>query len=52
MNRRIAKRFSRQSPSLFPEDNLTAKVYDHHADFHHQLKARTVGVRSDYAGVA
>ena len=39
-NRRIATRFSGDSPSIFPEDNAAARIYEHHADFHHQLKAR------------
>jgi|GEM_PF-83201 len=40
LGRRVAKRFRDETPSLFPEDNVEAKIYDHHLDFHNQLKAR------------
>ncbi|MCG8649227.1 MAG: toll/interleukin-1 receptor domain-containing protein, partial [Pirellulales bacterium] len=40
LGRKVAKRFRRETPSLFPEDNVEAKIYDHHVDFHNQLKAR------------
>lgn len=46
MGRKVARRFTSDSPSLFPEDNSEAKVYDHHLDFHHQLKARLLDVRA------
>lgn len=46
MGRHTAKRFSELSPSLFPEDNEEALIYDHHLDFHHQLKARLLGVKA------
>ena len=46
VNKRIAKRFSKEAPSIFPEDNAAARIYDHHADFHHQLKARLLAVRA------
>jgi hypothetical protein len=46
MGRQVARRFSSSSPSLFPEDNAEALIYDHHLDFHHQLKARLLGVRA------
>jgi hypothetical protein len=44
MGRHVAKRFSSISPSLFPEDNEEALIYDHHLDFHHQLKAKLLDV--------
>lgn len=43
MNKKTAKMFSGNAPSLFDEDNEAAKIYQHHADFHHQLKARLLG---------
>jgi hypothetical protein len=46
MGRRLANRFLHSMPSLFPEDNEEAKIYDHHLDFHHQLKARLLDVRA------
>ena len=46
MGRRTANRFLTSSPSLFPEDNREAEIYDHHLDFHHQLKARLLDVRA------
>lgn len=46
LGRRLANRFLHSTPSLFPEDNEQAKVYDHHLDFHHQLKARLLAQRA------
>lgn len=46
MGRQVARRFSSSTPSLFPEDNAEALIYDHHLDFHHQLKARLLGVQA------
>jgi hypothetical protein len=46
MGRRAARRFSESAPSLFPEDNREAIIYNHHLDFHHQLKARLLGVQA------
>lgn len=46
MGRQVARRFSNSSPSLFPEDNLEALIYDHHLDFHHQLKGRLLGMQA------
>jgi len=46
MGRQAARRFSSVSPSLFPEDNEEALIYDHHLDFHHQLKARLLGLQA------
>ncbi len=46
MGRSVAKRFLESSPSLFPEDNAEARIYDHHLDFHHQLKARLLDVQA------
>ncbi len=46
LNKRIAKRFLGDAPSLFPEDNEEAKIYEYHADFHHQLKARLLKFRA------
>lgn len=46
MGRHIARRFLSSSPSLFSEDNVEAKIYDLHLDFHHQLKARLLDVRA------
>ncbi|MER9071793.1 TIR domain-containing protein [Mesorhizobium sp. M0904] len=40
VNKKVARRFSSVAPSLFDEDNQAAKIYEHHADFHHQLKSR------------
>jgi hypothetical protein len=42
----LANRFLHSSPSLFPEDNEEAKIYDHHLDFHHQLKARLLDIQA------
>lgn len=46
MGRSTAKKFSEESPSLFPEDNAEASIYDHHLDFHHQLKERLLAARA------
>jgi hypothetical protein len=46
MGRHLANRFLHSSPSLFPEDNEEAKIYDHHLDFHHQLKARLLDAQA------
>lgn len=46
LNKRIARKFAGNSPSLFPEDNAEAVIYQHHADFHHQLKARLLQHRA------
>jgi hypothetical protein len=46
MGRYAARRFTDTSPSLFPEDNAEALIYDHHLDFHHQLKAKLLGVKA------
>lgn len=46
MGRSTAKRFTDVSPSLFPEDNEEALIYDHHLDFHHQLKARLLSAKA------
>jgi len=46
LGRRLANRFLHSTPSLFPEDNEQAKIYDHHLDFHHQLKARLLEVQA------
>lgn len=40
MGRKAARKYSARAPSLFEEDNAEAQIYDHHLDFHHQLKAR------------
>lgn len=40
LGRQAAKRFTDEAPSLFPQDNVEALIYDHHLDFHHQLKER------------
>jgi len=40
INKKIARRFAKETPSLFSEDNEEVQIYEHHADFHHQLKAR------------
>lgn len=44
MGRAVARRFLSSAPSLFPEDNAEAAIYDLHLDFHHQLKARLLNV--------
>jgi hypothetical protein len=46
MGKQVAKRFTSSSPSLFAEDNQEALIYDHHLDFHHQVKARLLGVQA------
>ncbi len=46
MGRNVARRFLNSSPSLFPEDNAEAEIYDYHLDFHHQLKARLLDVQA------
>lgn len=46
LNKRIATRFAGNAPSLFPEDNEDARIYEHHADFHHQLKARLLKLKA------
>lgn len=46
MGRHTARRFSDEAPSLFEEDNAEALIYDHHLDFHHQLKARLLNMRA------
>lgn len=46
MGRRAASKFLGAFPSLFPEDNNEALIYQHHLDFHHQLKARLLGLRA------
>jgi TIR domain len=46
MGRYTARRFTEESPSLFPEDNAEALIYDHHLDFHHQLKERLLAVQA------
>jgi len=43
MSKKAAKAFGGNAPSLFEEDNEAAKMYQHHANFHHQLKARLLG---------
>jgi len=43
MSKKAAKAFGGNAPSLFEEDNEAAKIYQHHANFHHQLKARLLG---------
>lgn len=40
ITKKLARKFAGDSPSLFSEDNEGAKIYEHHADFHNQLKAR------------
>lgn len=46
LGRRAAKRFTEISPSLFPEDNEEALIYEYHLDFHNQLKARLLGAKA------
>ncbi|RYD86018.1 MAG: TIR domain-containing protein [Verrucomicrobiaceae bacterium] len=46
LNRKIVARFAGNAPSLFDEDNAAVRVYEHHADFHHQLKARLLQSRA------
>jgi hypothetical protein len=46
MGRQTARRFTEGAPSLFPEDNAEAVIYDHHLDFHHQLKQRLLALRA------
>lgn len=46
MSKRMATRFTRDAPSMFPEDNTAAHIYEHHADFHHQLKARLLHIQA------
>ncbi len=43
--KRIASRFSKETPSLFEQDNEIARIFDYHADFHHQLKNRLLELR-------
>jgi hypothetical protein len=45
LGRQAAKRFSEEAPSLFPQDNVEALIYDHHLDFHNQLKERLLAVQ-------
>ena len=46
MGRHAARRFTEDAPSLFPEDNAESLIYDHHLDFHHQLKARLLNMQA------
>ncbi len=46
LTRRIAARFTLDSPSLFAKDNEVARVFEYHADFHHQLKNRLLDVKA------
>ena len=46
MSKRMATRFTRDAPSMFPEDNTAAHIYEHHADFRHQLKARLLNIQA------
>ena len=46
MGRHAARKFTDDSPSLFPEDNVEALIYDHHLDFHHQLKERLLAIQA------
>ena len=43
--KRIAARFTQDTPSLFEQDNEIARIFDYHADFHHQLKNRLLELR-------
>ena len=44
-SKRIASRFTHETPSLFIEDNEIARIFDYHADFHHQLKNRLLELK-------
>jgi hypothetical protein len=46
LTKRIASRFSEDTPSLFQEDNQTARLFSHHTDFHHQLKNRLLDLKA------